>query len=328
MLQRALRRKKLAVILGMLTILVLIWFQLSHEKIGNKENLSRQGLSSAKGRNNSEPRLTYSNLVILIISSPTKSVTRTVLRETWLTYSDSRTRHYFVIGSQALSSTLRKDIQDENSTYGDLLILENIHDSYETLSEKVLASLQWIHLNLDFRFVLKCDDDSFVRIPQLIDELEKQPQKQLYMGFFKGGSTVHRTGKWKEPNWFLCDTYLPYALGGGYILSSDVVEYLSKNSPYLQHYKGEDVSMGLWLSPLKLHRIHDVRFDTEYKSRGCSNSYLVTHKQNAGDMREKHSNLENIGQMCQSETRVKYSYNYNWTVPPSKCCKNFDPALP
>ncbi len=37
--------------------------------------------------------------------------------------------------------------------------------------------------------------------------------------------------------------------------------------------------MGTWLAPLKVNRVHDVRFDTEFRSRGCSNSYLMSHKQ-------------------------------------------------
>ena len=271
------------------------------------------------------------DLVIVVMSAPLKSASRNVLRETWLStknrLNNPRVRHFFVVGSKHASSATLKDLEEENSIYGDLIFL-NIEDSYSSLTDKLLAAFQWLHSNISFHFVLKCDDDSFVRIAGLLKELKQQPQQLLYWGFFKGGSTVFMSGKWKETNWFLCDTYLPYALGGGYILSSDLVAYLSANAPLLQRYKSEDASLGLWLSPLKVNRVHDTRFDTEWKSRGCFNSYLVTHKQSADDMRAKHSHLEMTGQMCSTEFRSRSSYNYNWTVPPSLCCKNVDPHLP
>ena len=267
-------------------------------------------------------------LIVLIVSDPTKAATRKVIRETWLSVHYDKVKHFFVVGSKGLTEEVRQNIIDENSVHHDVLILDSTPESYTSLTEKVLTAINWLHSNYKFDFLLKCDDDSFVRILPLLEELQKQPQKLLYWGFFKGGSTVFQKGKWKDSEWFLCDTYLPYALGGGYILSSDLVEFLARNAPLLQHYKSEDVSVGVWLSSLKIHRVHDVRFDTEFKSRGCYNDYLITHKQDANEMRAKHKNLIQTGKMCPAELRVRYSYNYNWTVPPSKCCKNFDPQLP
>ena len=47
----------------------------------------------------------------------------------------------------------------------------------------------------------------------------------------------------------------------------------------LQKWNSEDISVGAWLAPVGPNRIHSSRFDTESESRGCSNSYIVTHKQ-------------------------------------------------
>lgn len=267
-------------------------------------------------------------LIILITTDPTKSATRNVIRETWLSQSHPEVKHLFLVSIKGLIDEIQQDLQNENSQHQDMLILDDVFESYGTLAEKVLTGMQFVYSTYHFNFLLKCDDDSFVRVPLLLKELHKQPQKLLYWGFFKGGSSVFQKGKWKESDWFLCDTYLPYALGGGYILSSDLVQFIANSAPLLQRYKSEDVSVGVWLSPLKLHRIHDVRFDTEFKSRGCYNEYLITHKQSASEMRAKYSNLVKTGNMCTSQSRMRYSYNYNWTVPPSKCCKNFDPDLP
>lgn len=66
---------------------------------------------------------------------------------------------------------------------------------------------------------------------------------------------------------------------------------------------------------------HDVRFDTEFESRGCNNKYLVQHKISQADMRERYQNLIETGKLCKEETKRRPSYEYDWTVPPSQCCK-------
>lgn len=85
-------------------------------------------------------------------------------------------------------------------------------------------------------------------------------------------------------------------------------------------YLSEDVSVGVWLSPLNITRLHDVRFNTEYLSRGCSNSFIVTHKQSPENMRTLYSTLINKGVLCKSENITRKTYDYNWQVLPSKCC--------
>lgn len=320
---KQLRVQKVVLIVSVLFLLFVVYSLVPH---------SRPAISSSEvvlsKKDSPEDAKPAAHLIILVLSVSTKSVTRNVIRKTWLSEENPRIKHFFIIGSKEISSSVLKDVLDESELHNDIMFLESIPENYKSLSENVLAAFKKLHSSYKFNFVLKCDDDSFVQVPNLVEALTKQPQQRLYWGFFKGGSHVFRQGKWKEPGWFLCDTYLPYALGGGYILSYDLVEYLVSSSPLLQHYNSEDVSVGLWLSPLKINRVHDYRFDTEFKSRGCFNQYLITHKQSVDDMREKKNNLDSIGKLCETEVRVRYSYNYNWTVPVSKCCKTFDSNLP
>lgn len=70
--------------------------------------------------------------------------------------------------------------------------------------------------------------------------------------------------------------------------------------------------------------MHDPRFDTEYKSRGCNNKYIVTHKQSIEDMLEKHQTLAKEGKLCKEEVKLRLSYMYDWGVPPSQCCQRKD----
>lgn len=184
--------------------------------------------------------------------------------------------------------------------------------------------LSWLDEHVAFDFVLKADDDTFARLDLIVAELRARDparSRRLYWGFFSGRGRVKAGGRWREAAWQLCDFYLPYALGGGYVLSADLVRFLRLSRAYLRTWHSEDVSLGAWLAPVDVQREHDPRFDTEYKSRGCSNQYLVTHKQSPEDMLEKHRTLARHGRLCDREVQLRLSYIYDWSVPPSQCCQ-------
>lgn len=316
-------------------------------------------------------KLKNPELVVLIFSAPKNLAKRNVIRETWLILNDSklgsgvkyRFKHYFVIGSMGLSSDQVLHLSAEQSQYNDILILP-LYDSYKNLTEKVLRSFEWLdgqfEYGLVYKYVLKCDDDTFVNLNSLLIEIPKMeytlansnlqfplnlpPDKlnhfitinmqandktanilvqnmSLYWGYFHGSAKVKTSGKWKESDWITCDRYVPYALGGGYMLSKNLVTFIGKNADYLRTFKSEDVSVGLWLSPINnVIRIHDIRFDTEWTTRGCKNYYLVTHSISPEDMANMHENLKNNKQLCVQEEEKRKYYLYDWSALPSQCC--------
>lgn len=227
-----------------------------------------------------DSKLKSPELIILILSAPANANKRNTIRQTWLKLSDRghksnsdstfKTKHYFAIGRLGLNNGLIKKINDEQLKYNDILILP-MFDSYSNLTYKVLKSFEWLNEHYDFgvtfKYVLKCDDDSFVRLDNLIHELQqlellyiksdKPPVTEkvspyvtvnmpkdfdhvvmstpdLYWGYFKGNTKIKTVGKWKEDNWILCDYYLPYALGGGYLLSKSLVSFIAQNANYLK----------------------------------------------------------------------------------------------
>lgn len=274
-------------------------------------------------------------LVILIFTTAKNIDRRDCIRETWIKLSKSpKVVHYFVIGTLSLTSNEKIQIVKENAFHHDLLLLPQLKDAYNNLTLKLLQSFKWLTdsttKQIHFEYVLKVDDDSFVRLDLLYDELIdkharfKQQSKNdpsLYWGFFDGRAHVKRKGPWTENNWFLCDRYLPYALGGGYLISRNLVQFVSNNFHLFNSYQSEDVSLGVWLAPLSIQRLHDIRFDTEFKSRGCCDSYLIQHKQSILDMKSKYKSLVNYDRLCPNgEIENRLVYNYNWNVLPSKCC--------
>ncbi|XP_014476379.1 PREDICTED: beta-1,3-galactosyltransferase 6 [Dinoponera quadriceps] len=264
-------------------------------------------------------------LVVLILSSPDNLERRDTIRKTWLVDHNAMVRPLFVVGTLDILPEQRNTLLSERDKFNDLLLLPRLQDSYGTLTKKVLHALKSTYEHYDFDFLLKCDDDSYVLVHRILKELDrwesKGTRRELYWGFFNGRAQVKRSGPWKETDWILCDYYLPYALGGGYILSYNLVKFIASNTDILKLHNSEDVSVGLWLAPLaNIERKHDVRFDTEYRSRGCSNQYIITHKQTIQNMRSMHEYYQASGALCSKEVRNRMSYQYNWTAPPSQCC--------
>ncbi|XP_056364098.1 beta-1,3-galactosyltransferase 6 [Oenanthe melanoleuca] len=267
-------------------------------------------------------------LAVVVMSGPKYSERRSIIRSTWMAAARQAPHGHvwsrFVVGTAGLGAEELRSLELEQSRHRDLLLLPELRDSYENLTAKVLATYVWLDAHLDFQFALKADDDTFVRLDVLVEELRAKEPRRLYWGFFSGRGRVKSGGKWKESSWLLCDYYLPYALGGGYVISADLVRYLRLSSDYLNLWQSEDVSLGVWLAPIDVKRVHDPRFDTEYKSRGCNNKYIVTHKQSIEDMLEKHQTLAKEGKLCKEEVKLRLSYMYDWGVPPSQCCQRKD----
>ncbi|XP_022090276.1 beta-1,3-galactosyltransferase 6-like [Acanthaster planci] len=263
-------------------------------------------------------------LVILVMSGPQMVERRYTIRDTWLQNHGEDVLPRFVIGTSGLSSSDMETLNLEQKQYYDMLFLSDLKDSFDLLSSKLLKMLVWLDRTVDFQYLLKVDDDTFVRLDALVEELKTKSRVRLYWGFFDGRAHVHKSGKYKETDWVLCDRYLPFAVGGGYVLSSDLVGFVAQSAPLLKKYHAEDVSLGSWLAPIDVRREHDPRFDTEYKSRGCRNSYLVTHKQSVQNMRGKYLQLQTIGQMCSKEQQFRLSYTYNWDKPPTECCERVE----
>ena len=268
-------------------------------------------------------------LAVMVLSSPNENGKgrRQVIRETWkrgFEAADSAVTIRFVLGTAGLVESQVFSLESEHANYNDLLLLPSLKDGYQNLTLKVLNILVWADNHLHFSYLLKCDDDTYIRVGAIVSELKRRNSRQsLYWGYFSGKAKPLTRGKWRENKWFLCNNFLPFAMGGGYIISSDLVHRIARSAGGLQLYSNEDTSVGVWLSPYKAERKHDMRFNTEGISRGCSDKHLVSHKQNATDMRRKYQSLlQSAGRLqCRGEHLRRRAYEYNWHVPPSECCR-------
>ena len=212
--------------------------------------------------------------LLMLVMSTANSVglkRREGIRRSWMKGYKEKTPRIlimFSMGTGNISPFEMKELKNEQSHYGDLLLLTDLHDHYSNLTRKVLVSLVEVDNNYKFSYFMKCDDDVFIALDKLVSELEESfTTKSLYWGYFNTNGWIFNTRDWirrmgknSEKNWFLCSTYLPYASGPGYILSFDLVKRITSNADGLMMYQNEDVSMGVWLSPYTMERYHDQRF--------------------------------------------------------------------
>ena len=202
------------------------------------------------------------SLLILILSSPGNNALRDTIRDTWLSVSkkNHNFQAYFVVGDRGLNTKQVYDLAQEKSRHSDLMVLP-MHDTYSDLTRKLVKTLELANKNFKFDYVLKCDDDTFVDIERVTEELASASDPFLYWGFFDGRAPVQTRGKWADTGYKLCDRYVPYALGGGYVLGRELVKFIAENSRMLELYNSEDATVGAWMGGLKVNRKHDTRSD-------------------------------------------------------------------
>lgn len=152
---------------------------------------------AAKELSDAKSSLDKFEYAVLVLSGPDNEAKRDAIRATWMklsvnifvengeklykwnhTWTEQHTTHefikfYFVIGTQGLSETKLTRLNTENNRSNDLLLLDSFEDSYKNLAMKMLHSLKWLSTNLSrLKYLIKCDDDSFVRVDLIIKDLE------------------------------------------------------------------------------------------------------------------------------------------------------------
>ena len=211
-------------------------------------------------------------IVVCVISAPKNAKERDVIRKTWAHIKRNDTKVLFVVGTGQVENVTRKAIMKEYSANRDLILLQNVKESFETLTLKVIETMKWIHYNFIYNYFMKVDDDTFLRLDLVLKALSAKPRFRLYWGYFVKGSPILKRGKWAEPRRYICEKYVAYAGGGGYILSNDLVQFIVQNSAKLIKFKNEDVSIGTWMISLDIHRMHDGRFKQYRRFEMCNNS--------------------------------------------------------
>ena len=243
-------------------------------------------------------------LLTMIISAPQNKQRRDSIRRTWKNSYVEQGKQFlvkFVIGTLGLGDEDKKSLVTESEQYNDVLLLTDHIDSYNNLTRKVLHMFVWADHSVNFSYLLKTDDDAFVRLDAIESELKARTSnesKPLYWGYSARDKIPHKQGKWKEEHWDICKEYLPYVLGGGYVLSTELIHRVAISADGLVLYSNEDVSVGAWVSPYRLELKDDTRFDMYKKVKHKCDNYLILTGQSTAEMETRYNLLNSTGFLC------------------------------
>eukprot|EP01102_Stenamoeba_stenopodia_P002237 TRINITY_DN1201_c0_g1_i1.p1 TRINITY_DN1201_c0_g1~~TRINITY_DN1201_c0_g1_i1.p1 ORF type:complete len:525 (+),score=107.45 TRINITY_DN1201_c0_g1_i1:119-1693(+) len=224
------------------------------------ESLSKQHSRQVKsdGKESRDPPL---KVFVAIMSGFANKETRQLIRETWASEKLLRDNQWatikFALADTKFENdtTLLQQLRDEEKEKGDLIFFEGVKDHYLTLSDRLEVMVRKITLDFEFDYFLKTDDDTYIHLSHLYSVLHYLPRTKIYWGeMVKSGKVITQADRlWHNPEYLKLNIhYAIYALGAGYIVSRDIMEWLLFSPLRFKVWRAEDAQMGTWLSPLQI----------------------------------------------------------------------------
>ncbi|KAK3042410.1 hypothetical protein RJ639_002456 [Escallonia herrerae] len=232
------------------------------------------------------------NLFIGVFSTANNFKRRMAVRRTWMQFPAVRSGEVavrFFVGLHK-NQLVNEEVWNEARTYGDIQLMPFV-DYYTLITWKTIAICIFGTQVISANFVMKTDDDSFVRVDEVLASLNRMNvSRGLLYGLINSDSRPHRNpdSKWYiSPEEWSEDTYPPWAHGPGYIVSSDIAKtvYKKHKKGGLKVFKLEDVAMGIWIADMKKKGLK-VRYMKEERvyNEGCKDGYVVAHYQGPREM--------------------------------------------
>jgi galactosylxylosylprotein 3-beta-galactosyltransferase len=233
-------------------------------------------------------------LFIGVLSAPQNIDKRNAIRKSWLQDVETAMRDCkavirvkFFVGKS--TKALLPEGARELAEFNDIVFVD-AEDAYLNILEKSVAIFRFaVASSVDFTHVMKTDDDCFVVLDDLCNDLKSSSGiDSVYYGNFAQRAPVRKgTGQWDEPDQNDCMHHLPYALGAGYVMSLNLAQYIVDNRAKLRTFFNEDVAVGFWLAPLRLKRLH--REQIYFQAHGgvdfvCRRSFLIQHYMSPSDL--------------------------------------------
>ncbi|CAM0905611.1 unnamed protein product [Alopecurus aequalis] len=228
-------------------------------------------------------------LFIGILSAANHFAERMAVRKSWMMYtrkSSNIVARFFVAlnGKKEINAELKKEAE----FFRDIVIVPFM-DSYDLVVLKTIAIAEYGVRVIPAKYVMKCDDDTFVRIDSVLEQVKKvRSDKSVYVGSMNYYHRPLRSGKWAVTyeEWPE-EVYPNYANGPGYVISSDIARYIVSefDNQTLRLFKMEDVSMGMWVEKFNItRRPVEYRHDVRFYQAGCFDGYFTAHYQSPQHM--------------------------------------------
>ncbi|CAG8461714.1 1991_t:CDS:2 [Acaulospora colombiana] len=234
-------------------------------------------------------------IIMIVVSSWTESgyLRRMDFRDTSVRLIPSNSEkisvaYRFVLGdspSPKVQASMGQKILEESEKYGDIIIVPN-SDLYSDLSRKVYKAFEWAN-KYDFNYIIKTNDDFFVRMDIISKELEENIPP------------IHNVANKNSALDYKLPLFPPFTAGALYILSRDIVSLVVTNAPRL-FTRNEDQNLGVWLFPYNIKLIHDRRIQ---QADVCEDDMIAKHFSDSYEkdrsMREMYENIINNRRLCE-----------------------------
>ncbi|OIV95728.1 hypothetical protein TanjilG_05276 [Lupinus angustifolius] len=228
-------------------------------------------------------------LFIGVLSAGNHFAERMAVRKSWMQHrlikSSKVVARFFVALNPR--KEVNTELKKEAEFFGDIVIVPYM-DNYDLVVLKTVAICEYGVHTVSAKYIMKGDDDTFVRVDAVLDEARNVPDDMtFYIGNINYYHKPMRYGKWAVTyeEWPEED-YPPYANGPGYIISADIARYIVSEFQMhkLRLFKMEDVSMGMWVEQFNSSKpvkyIHSLKFC----QFGCIEDYYTAHYQSPRQM--------------------------------------------
>ncbi|KAL2608122.1 hypothetical protein R1flu_026695 [Riccia fluitans] len=241
------------------------------------------------------PKSRMLKLFVGVFSTTNNFDRRMAVRRTWMQSEEVRSSSVvvrFFVGLHK-QKQVNKEVLDEAKTYGDIQLLPFV-DYYDLITLKTIAICIYASQHLSAEYVMKTDDDTFVRIDAVLSAIKNRRShttKSLLLGAVetKAGPSRDTSSKWYiSEQEYAEPVYPPWAHGPGYIISSDIAKFVSQMSGQqgLKFFKLEDVAMGIWIEKYRRQHRRGIEYldNQKFVSAGCEDNYVIAHYQNPRQM--------------------------------------------
>ncbi|XP_016105764.1 N-acetyllactosaminide beta-1,3-N-acetylglucosaminyltransferase 2-like [Sinocyclocheilus grahami] len=253
-------------------------------------------------------------LLFAIKSIPRHFERRQAVRETWgrggLYENGLQVRTVFLLGrSSADDPKLDKLVSFEAQQFQDLLVWD-FHDSFYNLTLKEHVFFKWMLDNCPHvSFIFKGDDDVFANTQAILNHLQSLEPEQataLYTGQIISSANPLRDPKIKYyvPQSFYEGPYPPYAGGGGFLFSGNLLPSLYHVSFYIPFFPIDDVYNGMCFKALGIPATKHEGFKTfdireQDRENPCVHKdLLLVHQRNPGQTMRLWRNMHSTMLTC------------------------------
>lgn len=227
------------------------------------------------------------SMFIGVFSTANNFNRRMAVRRSWMQYKAVRAGDVavrFFVGLHK-NKRVNEELWKEAHTYGDIQLVPFV-DYYNLITLKTIAICTYGTKVVSAQYIMKTDDDTFVRVDEVLSALNKtKTTKGLLYGLISFDSQPHRS---EESKWYISpkewaqEYYPPWAHGPGYIISEDIAKFVVQGhrEKRLKLFKLEDVAMGIWVEEYKKsgHNVYYINND-QFFNTGCKPDYVIAHYQ-------------------------------------------------